>query len=189
MSFLQKFATPILVLLAIPALLIVLGLNGMWQPAVKFTSALGLTPVVGSGSNLGPMPDWKLPDLNSAPVTSADYKGKVVLINFWSTWCPPCVAEIPGFIQVQDEYRAKGLTILGFSMDEGDPQVVRDFVKANGINYPILRGDSRVAQAFGGVNGIPASFLVDQKGQIVLHHTGILSAKALRAAVDPLLPR
>lgn len=184
-TFLQKIATPVLVLLAVPALLIVLGLTGVWQPAVRFTSLLGLAPVVTSGG----MPDWSLKDLNGATVTSAEYKGKVVLVNFWATWCPPCVAEIPGFIKVQEEYRARGLTILGFSMDEGDPQVVRDFVKNNGINYPILMGNAGVATAFGGVNGIPASFLIDQDGNIALHHTGLLTADALRKAVDPLLPR
>ncbi|RYD27374.1 MAG: TlpA family protein disulfide reductase [Verrucomicrobiaceae bacterium] len=186
-AFFQKYATLLMVILAIPALLIVLGMTGSWQPAVSFTRFLGLTPPVASTAGLDRMPEWTLQDLSGAPARSADYAGKVVLVNFWATWCPPCVAEIPGFIKVQEEYRSRGFTILGISMDEGDPAVVSKFMASHGINYPVLRGDAAVATAFKAGNGIPVSYLIDSKGKVVLRHVGILSAPALRKAVEEVL--
>ncbi|MES2708665.1 MAG: TlpA disulfide reductase family protein [Verrucomicrobiota bacterium] len=186
-AFLQKYATLLMVILALPALLIVLGMTGAWQPAVAFTKALGLSPRQAVSGGIAQMPDWTLQDMNGATVRSADYQGKVVLVNFWATWCPPCIAEIPDFIKVQEEYRARGLTILGISLDEGDPAAVRGFMKARGLNYPVLRGDSTVTAAFGDIKGIPASFLIDKTGRVVLHRAGMLDAATLRKALEPIL--
>lgn len=115
---------------------------------------------------LGTAPDWKLVDLNGAAVSSDQFKGKVVVIDFWATWCPPCRAEIPGYIDLARKYGKDGVVIVGISLDQGGPGVVKEFATKMGINYPIVMGDDRVVAAFGGVEGIPTTFLIDRTGQI-----------------------
>jgi thiol-disulfide isomerase/thioredoxin len=91
-------------------------------------------------------PAWELKDLNGNAVKLSDFKGKVVILDFWATWCPPCRAEIPHFVELQDKYGKQGLVIVGISLDEGGPGVVSSFVKANKINYPIVMGNLDIAQ-------------------------------------------
>jgi peroxiredoxin len=115
---------------------------------------------------VGPAPDWKLRDLDGRLVTSADFKGKVVVLDFWATWCPPCRKEIPGYIDLYRKYGRGRLAIVGVSLDEGGPTVVKDFVQKFGVNYPVVMGDDAVQNAFGGMEAIPTTFLIDQRGQI-----------------------
>ncbi len=115
---------------------------------------------------LGKAPAWKLKDLQGKEVSSADFKGKVVVIDFWATWCPPCRAEIPGYIALQKKYADKGLVILGVSVDEDGAKVVAPFAKAKGINYKMLLFTDDVVAAFGGIEGIPTTFLIDRDGNI-----------------------
>lgn len=190
LRFAAKHAQALIIILAVPALLTVLGMNQMWAPATAFTRAMGL-PVLRKPSGAlqnTPAPVWTATDLDGKKVTSADFTGKVVLVNFWATWCPPCRKEIPDFIAIQEEYRRRDFVILGISLDEGDDATITDFILSHHINYPILRPDAGTTTAFGGITGIPASFLIDAKGQIVLHHTGPLSAADLRSAIDSVLP-
>jgi len=115
---------------------------------------------------LGKAPAWKLKDLQGKEVSSADFKGKVVVVDFWATWCPPCRAEIPGYIALQKKYADKGLVIVGISVDEDGAKVVAPFAKAKGMNYPVLLFNDDVVTAFGGIEGIPTTFLIDQAGNI-----------------------
>ena len=115
---------------------------------------------------LGKAPAWKLKDLQGKEVSSADFKGKVVVVDFWATWCPPCRAEIPGYIALQKKYADKGLVIIGISVDEDGAKAVAPFAKAKGINYPVLLFNDDVVAAFGGIEGIPTTFLIDQDGNI-----------------------
>jgi len=115
---------------------------------------------------LGKAPAWKLKDLQGKEVNSADFKGKVVVVDFWATWCPPCRAEIPGYIALQKKYADKGLVIVGISVDEDGAKVVAPFAKAKGMNYPVLLFNDDVVTAFGGIEGIPTTFLIDQAGNI-----------------------
>ena len=118
-------------------------------------------------------PNFTLEDLNGKNVKLSDFKGKVVIINFWATWCPPCKAEIPDFIELYKTYQKKGLVILGIALDNKE-KVVK-FVKDNGINYPVLMGNQEVSNLYGGISGIPTSFVVDRKGIIKNVFVGLRS--------------
>ena len=122
----------------------------------------------------------------SPQVSLADYRGQVVLVNFWATWCPPCREEVPEFVKVQQELNPKGFTILGLSVDE-DAKPVGDFMTQNRINYPVAMDNGSASNAYGGITSIPTSFLVDRQGNIVKTFQGAIDADTLRAAVQPLL--
>jgi peroxiredoxin len=115
---------------------------------------------------LAPAPAWTLKDLNGAPVSMAQFKGKVVVVDFWATWCPPCRAEIPGYIEMVRKHGKDGLVIVGISLDQGGPEVVKPFAAKAGINYQLVMGDDGVVAAFGGVEGIPTTCLIDRSGTI-----------------------
>lgn len=130
-------------------------------PVVMKTSA-----TTGSLPVLAPEPSWKLKDLNGNVVSSDQLKGKVVVLDFWATWCPPCREEIPGYVDLYHKYQKQGLVIVGASVDQGGPKVVKAFVQKYGVSYPIVMADDAVVSAFGGVDSIPTTFLIDRNGQI-----------------------
>lgn len=114
-----------------------------------------------------PAPDWKLKDLDGREVSSDQFKGKVVVVDFWATWCGPCRVEIPGYVALQKKYGDR-LAIVGMSVDRG-PEVVKKFVAANNVDYQIVMADDEVVQAFGGeegINAIPTTFIIDRSGKI-----------------------
>jgi len=115
------------------------------------------------------------------------YKGKVVVVNFWATWCGPCRKEIPDFIEVYKKYEEKGLEIIGISLDRDGWAKVKPFVKANNISYPIVVDDANVAPSFGKIEFIPTTFIVDKNGNIVDEHVGGMSKTQLEAKLKPLL--
>jgi thiol-disulfide isomerase/thioredoxin len=94
-----------------------------------------------------PAPDWELTDLNGKMIKFSDFRGKVLMLDFWATWCAPCRIEIPHFVELQKQYRDKGLTVIGVSLDEQGPEVAKKFVKRLGVNYTIVIGNEKVAQA------------------------------------------
>ncbi len=113
-----------------------------------------------------PAPVWKLKDVEGKTISSETFKGKVVVVDFWATWCPPCIAEIPGYIELQKKYGADGLVIIGVSLDQKGPAVVKPFMAKHGINYQIVMGDDDIAAAFGGMTAIPTTFIIDRAGLI-----------------------
>ena len=115
---------------------------------------------------LGKSPAWKLKDLQGREVSAADFKGKIVVIDFWATWCPPCRAEIPGYVSLQKKYADKGLVVIGISLDEDGAKAVAPFAKEKGINYQMLLSNDDVVAAFGGIEGLPTTFLIDREGNI-----------------------
>lgn len=119
-----------------------------------------------------PAPEWTLKGLDGQDVSSAQFKGKVVVVDFWATWCGPCLMEIPGYIGLQKKYGKDGLVIVGVSLDRGGAAKVRKFVEKEGINYVVVLGDDEVAERFGGLEAIPTTFLIDRAGRIVHRKTG-----------------
>lgn len=121
-------------------------------------------------------PDFTLTDLTGQKVSLSDYKGKVILLDFWATWCGPCKMEIPSFIQLQEQY-GDDVVVVGVSLDQGGPRVVEPFAKKNGINYPIVYGDGSVVQAYGGIRGIPTTFVIDRDFNIQRKYVGYTDHK------------
>src|SRR5271154_2139518 len=140
-----------------------------------------------------PAPEVKLKDLDGKDVTLADYKGKVVFVNFWATWCDPCRVEIPWLIEMQGKYAAKGFTVLGVAMDDEGKSVVTPFIAkerfdVNGqklpMSYPIVIGNDEASDKFGGILGYPTSFLISRDGKIVAHFQGLKSPEELVQAIE-----
>ena len=123
----------------------------------------------------------------SGKVNSTDFAGKVVLVNFWATWCPPCRKEIPFLISLQDKYKDKGFSVIGISLDDGGSRAVSQFLDKLGVNYPVFIGDAKISRAFGGVMGIPVSFLVDREGNLIKRLDGYISEKVLDRELAQLL--
>nr|MDA8163626.1 TlpA disulfide reductase family protein [Desulfobacteraceae bacterium] len=121
-----------------------------------------------------PMPSFKISAVKGGDIDSHQYHGKVLLINFFATWCPPCRQEIPSLIELQKEFGPKGLSVIGISVDQGGSGIVKKLVEKLGINYPVGMGTGRVADDFGGVVGIPMTFLVDRQGNMVKTYQGLI---------------
>jgi peroxiredoxin len=140
-----------------------------------------------SANGLKSAPDFTLSDVNGALVKLSDYRGKVVLLNFWATWCGPCKAEIPWFIEFEKMYKDRGFATLGVSMDEDGWQAVQPFVKQRAINYPVMIGDDRLAQLYGGIDSLPSTFLIDREGRIASVHLGLVSRRDYEAEILKLI--
>jgi thiol-disulfide isomerase/thioredoxin len=110
-------------------------------------------------------PDFSLPDLRGGYLKLSAYRGRVVLLDFWATWCDPCRDEIPHFIELQNKYSAQGLQIIGISMDDG-PEPVRDYYQRFKMNYPVVMGNAKIGELYGGVLGLPIAFVIGRDGRI-----------------------
>jgi thiol-disulfide isomerase/thioredoxin len=131
-------------------------------------AALALSAALVRAEPVTPVaaPAWKLKDVDGKVVTSDQFKGKVVVLDFWATWCPPCKAEIPGYVGLQKKYGDDGLVFVGISVDEDGPDVVRKFIKEHAINYPVVMFSEDVVNAFGPIEGYPTTFIIDRDGMI-----------------------
>lgn len=132
--------------------------------------------------------DFTVKDMHGAKVRLADYKGKVILINFWATWCAPCQVEIPGFIELYDQYKAKGFVILGVSGDD-DAETLRSFATEWKINYPMLvgRNEDKLLDAYGPLYGYPTSVLVGRSGAVCGRHVGPATKEEFEREIKALL--
>jgi thiol-disulfide isomerase/thioredoxin len=131
-------------------------------------------------------PDFTVTDIFGNKLRLSDYKGKVVMLDFWATWCGPCRIEIPGFVELQDRYRNQGFTIIGISMDDG-PEPVVEFYKQFKMNYPVALGDDRLGALFGGILGMPTTFLIGRDGRIYVKHIGASSVGVFEEEVKALI--
>jgi cytochrome c biogenesis protein CcmG/thiol:disulfide interchange protein DsbE len=144
-------------------------------------------------SKLLAVPAVSFKDLQESDVTLAGYKGKVVVVNFWATWCEPCQAEIPWMIEMQQKYSARGFTVLGVAMDDEGKSAVEPFVQkqrfdVNGqqtaMNYPIVLGNDDIAQKFGGLIGLPTTIVVSRDGKIVKRFIGLANRDSLAKEIE-----
>ena len=140
-------------------------------------------------ANAGPKkaPNFQLKTKDGVVVELEKLSGKVVVLNFWATWCPPCRAEMPGFISVYKKLKSKGVEVIGISLDQKGWSVVEPFVKNNEIPYPVVVDDFTVAKLYGEISGIPTTFIVDRKGNIQDSHVGYMSADELERLVRKYL--
>src|SRR5262245_33396624 len=138
----------------------------------------------------------QMKSLEDNSITVGDYHGKVVLVNFWATWCEPCKVEIPWLIEMQNKYGAKGFTVLGIAMDEEGKPIVAPFVAkqrydVNGqklaMNYPIVVGNEKVAEKFGGLLGYPTSVLISRDGKVLKRTTGLIDYDATTKMIEEAL--
>jgi len=132
-------------------------------------------------------PDFVLKDAAGKQVHLSDYRGKVVLLDFWATWCGPCRIEIPWFTQMEQQKKDKGFAVLGVSMDDDGWKAVNPFVAEMKINYRVLLGNDDVAKNYGGLDALPTTFLIDRDGKIAAVHVGLASRKDFEESVDDLL--
>jgi thiol-disulfide isomerase/thioredoxin len=167
---------------ALLAVLLVIGLY--------FVNRHWIAPVMQSPGKLAgdrPLaPPFSLIELNGRKLELADQKGKVVLLDFWATWCGPCQIEIPGFVELQERYRDQGLVVIGVAMDNS-PEPVREFYREFRMNYPVAMGDERLTELYGGILGLPTTFLIGRDGRIYARHVGAAAVSDIEEEIKELL--
>lgn len=139
-----------------------------------------------TGAETGLAPDFTLKALDGTQIRLADYRGKVILLDFWATWCAPCQEEIPHFIEWQTKYRQSGLQVIGVSMDDGT-ESVRKFSREFKINYPIALGTQEMASRYGGIFGLPVNIVIGRDGKIKAKHLGMYDLTLLEREVSSQL--
>jgi peroxiredoxin len=131
--------------------------------------------------------DFKLVDSNGKEVRLSDYKDKVVLLNFWATWCGPCEVEIPWFKEFEQSYKDRGFAVLGVSSDEEGWPVVRPFMKAQAMNYRVVLDDGKMPSPYKEIEALPTTYLLDRQGRVAVTHTGLVAKDVYRRSVEQLL--
>ena len=163
--------------------------RGAWLLAALLLAgaAIAANAANAAAGIAGPAPDFTRSDLAGKPVSLAGYRGKVVLLNFWATWCGPCLEELPTFARWQQQYGGAGLRIIGVSMDD-DAKPVQKFLARQPVGYPVVMGDTQLARTYGGVLGLPVTYLIDADGNVASHYLGETDLKAMEAKIKALLP-
>lgn len=131
-------------------------------------------------------PDFSLQQLSGEPLSLSSYRGQVVLLDFWATWCDACRAEIPHFVELEDQYHDQGLQIIGISMDD-TPDPVRSFSQHFKMNYPVVMGNAKIGELYGGVFGLPIALLIGRDGRIYAKHTGLTEKSTFEREIVNLL--
>jgi len=178
-------------------------MTSRWIIAVACACSVGLITVPmfvnGAGAKLRPAPQgaackaesaanfsFTLKDPNGGPLKLADYKGKVILLNFWGTWCAPCRAEMPGLIALQKDYAAKGFVILGVAVED-TPEAVRAYAAETKINYPLAMNQDDFEDAYGPMVGLPMSFFIARDGSICKKHLGPITKADAEREIKSLM--
>lgn len=161
-------------------LLVVLLLTGFYlYPAIESRIAFaGSRPAANETA-----PNFSLIDLHGKKISLSDLRGKVVLVNFWASWCPPCKMEIPGFQRIYEAYKDRGFMVIGISVDDARPASIKDM----GMTYPVVMADDKVVKDYGNVSGIPVSFLIGKDGRIIKKIMGIYFEGSLKSDVENAL--
>ena len=168
-------------LLAIVGVAAILGIVACSSPARPTRQ------VVKADSQRKHAPDFALKDANGKLVHLADYRGKVVLLDFWATWCGPCAVEIPWFKEFQRKYKDRGFEVLGVSMDDDGWKAINPFVEQKKINYRVVLGDDKTGDQYGGLEALPTTFVIDRYGRIASVHVGLAGKKDFADAIEKLL--
>lgn len=163
-----------------------------FEKLIVLLSILSIVALLGCGKTLekkNPQSDFDfdLLDLNGKIVRLEDFRGKVLIINFWATWCPPCEEEIPKLNQLQKRYKNQGLVVIGIALDKDSLNLVEPFVRKKRIGYPILRGNEQVLSAVKDFSGVPTTLIVDQKGNIKKKYDGSFDKDELEKSLKELL--
>ncbi len=131
-------------------------------------------------------PNFDLTSTDGKNIKLSDYRGKVVIVDFWATWCPPCRKGIPDLIELQNEFK-DNLVVIGVSLDQDTKSDVIPFIKKIGINYPIVYGTDQVIMDYGSINAIPTSFVINKDGKIVDKHIGLVPKSEFEAKIKEIL--
>jgi peroxiredoxin len=147
----------------------------------------GSSPSVATGERMQ-IPAFRLPSLtDNTMVDTAELKGRVLLLTFFATWCPPCIQEIPTLNDLQQTFQKKGFTVLGLSVDEGGTDLLLKLIEKYEIAYPVVLADPDLARAFGGISGIPVTFLTNRQGEIVKKYLGYVGHDVLEGDIKKML--
>ena len=138
-----------------------------------------LKPQDDGPANGSPAPDFTLKTLDGKEVSLSSMKGKAVMVNFWATWCEPCKIEMPWMVELQDKYRKDGFEIIGVAMDDSDNKEIAAFAKKMNVNYTILKGSEKVADLYGGLDGLPTNFFLDRNGKVIDSFKGLRSESVI----------
>jgi len=160
--------------------------NTQSQPDVTALVGDDDDAVIRFASNPQPVPPFLLQDLDGSVVSTAQWQGKVVILNFWATWCPPCREEIPILIELAKKYK-DSLPIVGVSVDDGSPEEVREFAKAFHMNYPVVMWSHELVSEYGGVPALPTTFLINKDTRIVQKHEGLYPPEVYDTEVRALM--
>ncbi len=169
-----------------------------WSTRAIFASMLAVACLIGGCSRSGPAvvkaksdrkaaPDFSLKDVNGALVRLTDYRGKVVLLNFWATWCGPCKIEIPWFMEFEQKFKDQGFAVLGVSMDEDGWDAVKPYIADKKINYRVVMGDDSVGNLYGGIASLPTTFLIDREGAVAATHVGLVGKNDYKSEIEKLI--
>ncbi|HKW33096.1 MAG TPA: TlpA disulfide reductase family protein [Candidatus Acidoferrum sp.] len=150
------------------------------------TPAVAQQPTIRFVRNPDPAPAFKVDTLDGKPLTLADYKSKVILLNFWATWCGPCRSEIPDLVELQNKYKDH-LQIIGLVVDDDDQDAVKKFAERYSINYPIAMATDEMRMKYGGIPALPTSFVVDGEGRVVQKHEGLRDPVLYEVEIRSLL--
>src|ERR1051326_6216203 len=132
-------------------------------------------------------PEFTLKDTDGKMVRLSDYKGRVVLLNFWATWCGPCKIEIPWFVQFQKTYKDRDLAVVGVSMDEDGWDSVKPYIDQHKMNYQVVIGNDHISQLFGSIDSLPTTLVIDREGRIASMHIGLVAKKTYEKEIEQLL--
>jgi peroxiredoxin len=132
-------------------------------------------------------PDFSLKDSTGALVKLSDMKGKVVLLNFWATWCGPCKVEIPWFMDFQKSYKDREFAVVGVSMDEDGWDAVKPYLEQHKINYRVVIGNDQISQLFGSIDSLPTTLIIDREGRIASMHVGLVAKNTYQKEIEQLL--
>lgn len=155
--------------------------------AVGCTSSPKATATTAEDNGRKAAANFSLPDSDGVKVALADYKGKVVLLNFWATWCGPCKIEIPWFIEFNKTYKDRGFAVLGVSLDDDGWKSVRPYLAEKRIDYTVVLGNDQVSKSYGDVDSLPTTFIIDRDGRIAFVHMGLVGKDTYEKEIRSLL--